>query len=210
MAALHLQRALWIDSQSEYTMIHYGYFHSYSYPLWACDTVHFALIVFAFAQLGAQLHRCVTVFRYIYIYICSLEVNTKKKHGKTQAFLQENLICNSWVDNVVVAYENHIFYLYKNENDSLNYYLVLLKIANERLNQRKKGAGKSDGFMMQIVGDTISWHCFITGPYITKNFARGCYYGRNHCCQFKILLLLPFDWLAAGRGSRKGMELIWS
>lgn len=26
---------------------------------------------------------------------------------------------------------------------------------------------------MQIVGDTISWHCFITGPYITKNFARG-------------------------------------
>jgi len=157
-------------------------------------------------------HNCtgVTVFRYIYIYRCSLEVNTKKKHGKTQAFLQENLICNSWVDNVVVAYENHIFYLYKNENDSLNYYLVLLKIANERLNQRKKGAGKSDGFMMQIVGDTISWHCFITGPYITKNFARGCYYGRNHCCQFKILLLLPFDWLAAGRGSRKGMELIWS
>lgn len=96
------------------------------------------------------------MFRYIYIYRCSLEVNTKKKHGKTQAFLQENLICNSWVDNVVVAYENHIFYLYKNENDSLNYYLVLLKIANERLNQRKKGAGKSDGFMMQIVGDTIS------------------------------------------------------
>lgn len=89
MAALHLQRALWIDSQSEYTMIHYGYFHSYSYPLWACDTVHFALIVFAFAQLGAQLHRCNSVQIHLHLQMLTWGEHKKKNMGKLKRFYKK-------------------------------------------------------------------------------------------------------------------------